>query len=123
MIGDVLRWYREKQHLTQAQLADKLEVSPSYVSSLERGVRSVAGRPYLVSHSILEKMSEVMNVPVADLEHELSQKPDCLVDPLTDEEADLVLRFRQADAETKSMIRRLVKYMKTEESGNGKDYS
>lgn len=123
MIGDVLKWYRGNHHMSQAQLAEKLDVSPSYISSLERGVRNAAGRPYLVSHSILEKMSAVMSIPIADLEYELSQRPDYLVDPLTDEESELIMRFRVADPETKAMIRRLLQYMKTEESGNGKDYS
>lgn len=115
MIGNMLRWYRLDNHLSQAQMAEKLGVSPSYISSLERGVRNSAGRQYAVSHQILETMSSVMGIPLADLEKEARQKPGVLVDPLTDEEADIVLRFRQADGETKAMIRRLLKYMKSED--------
>jgi len=122
MIGDVLRWYRGKHHLSQAQMAKVLDISPSYVSSLERGVRNAAGRQYAVSYALLERMSSVMGIPLADLEKEASRCPDCLTDPLTDEESNLVLRFRQADGATKSMIRRLLQYMRAEESNYDQDH-
>ena len=123
MIGDVIRQYRYGNHLSQAQMAELLDVSPSYVSSLERGVRNAAGRQYAVSYAVLKKMASVMGVPLTYLEKEARQQPDYLKDPLTDEETDLILKFRNADPETKAMIRRLLQYMKTEESGNGKNYS
>ena len=114
MIGDILKSYRKQNHISQAQMASKLKVSPSYISSLERGVRNAAGRPYLVSHTVLEKMSKELGIPVDDLEKEAAPKTDLMVDPLTDEEADIIKCFRKADAETKAMIRRLVKYIKNE---------
>ena len=123
MIGDVIRQYRYGNHLSQAQMAELLDVSPSYVSSLERGVRNAEGRQYAVSYAVLKKMASVMGVPLTYLEKEARQQPDYLKDPLTDEETDLIMKFRNADPETKAMIRRLLQYMKTEESGNGKNYS
>lgn len=115
MIGDVLRQYRERNHLSQAKMAEELGVSPSYISSLERGVRNAAGRPYAVSYQVLERMASVMRIPVTELEEETYQTPDYQVEPLTDEEVSLVLHFRRADAETKTMIRRLMQYMDAEE--------
>ena len=122
MIGDVIWKYRQEKHLSQAAMARILEVSPSYISSLERGVRSVAGRPYVVSYPVLERISKVTGVPIADLEKEMKRQPDFLIDPLTDEETDLILTFRRTDGETKAMIRRLLQYVKTEqaESKEGK---
>ena len=121
MIGNVLQKYRFQNHLSQAQMAKKLDVSPSYISSLERGVRNAAGRPYIVSGSVLERMSKATGIPISVLEKEVHEQPQYLTDPLNDEETDLILRFRRADAETKAMIRRLLRYMKNEElSKHGK---
>lgn len=121
MIGNVLQKYRFQNHLSQAQMAKKLDVSPSYISSLERGVRNAAGRPYIASGSVLERMSKATGIPISVLEKEVHEQPQYLTDPLNDEETDLILRFRRADAETKAMIRRLLRYMKNEElSKHGK---
>ena len=41
-IGEQLRLAREQARLTQEALAEKIEVSPQYISDLERGVVGVA---------------------------------------------------------------------------------
>lgn len=123
MIGDVIRKYRREKHLSQAAMARILDVSPSYISSLERGVRSVAGRPYVVSYTVLERISKETGVSIAALEKEMELQPDPLTNPLTDEETNLILSFRRADAETKAMIRRLLQFMKSEEANSKKGKS
>lgn len=125
MIGEVIRKYRMQHHLSQAQMAKKLAVSPSYVSSLERGVRSAAGRPYVVSHSVLEKISTVTGISIADLEKEAEsyQQPDYLIDvkALNSEESKLIVEFRRADSDTRAMIRRLLDYMEFDRKGRRKN--
>jgi len=117
MIGDVIRKYRMQHHLSQAQMAKKLAVSPSYVSSLERGVRNSSGRPYVVSHQVLKRISTVTGISISSLEKEAGpqKEQDFLIDPLTDEEVALIAEFRRADPETKGMIRRIMQYAKVEE--------
>lgn len=41
-IGEQIKFAREKHKLTQEQLAEKIDVSPQYVSDLERGVVGVS---------------------------------------------------------------------------------
>jgi transcriptional regulator with XRE-family HTH domain len=57
--GNVRR-LRSKKHLSQKALADKVGISVSYVSMLERGQRS----PPLET---IEKMAKALGVPPANL--------------------------------------------------------
>ena len=41
-IGKQIKYYREKRHFTQAVLAEKLDVSESYISQIERGVAKIS---------------------------------------------------------------------------------
>lgn len=41
-IGEQVRLAREEGHLTQEQLAERIEVSPQYISDLERGVVGIS---------------------------------------------------------------------------------
>lgn len=41
-IGEQVRLAREEAHLTQEQLAERVEVSPQYISDVERGVVGVS---------------------------------------------------------------------------------
>lgn len=41
-IGERIRAAREQSHFTQEQLAEKIEVSPQYISDLERGVVGIS---------------------------------------------------------------------------------
>lgn len=41
-IGERIRWERQKLGLTQKQLSEKLEISPSYLGALERGSRPIS---------------------------------------------------------------------------------
>ena len=113
MIGDVILKYRLEHHLSQAEMAKKLEVSPSYISSLERGVRSVAGRPYQVSYPVLERLSKLTGISTEVLNKEMNVEETLfIIDTLNDEEIELICSFRKADGKTKAMIRRLLMYTK-----------
>lgn len=39
-IGNQIRNYRKKHHISQAEFAEKLEISTNYLSLIERGLRS-----------------------------------------------------------------------------------
>lgn len=59
-LADKIRWYRRDRNLTQEQLAEKLGVNLTYVSSIERYRRGV-------SLPILYKISRVFKIKVKDL--------------------------------------------------------
>ncbi len=59
-LADKIRWYRRDRNLTQEQLAEKLMVNLTYVSSVERYKRGV-------SLPILYKLSRVFIIKVKDL--------------------------------------------------------
>lgn len=54
-IGERIRWERQKLGLTQKQLSEKLEISPSYLGALERGSRPV-------SASISSRIHNFLNI-------------------------------------------------------------
>lgn len=58
-IGRRVKNYRTKSHITQAQLAESLNVSVSYVSQIECGITEVS----------LKRLDEIANIINAKLEH------------------------------------------------------
>ena len=59
-LGKVILSERKKQGLTQKQLADRLGISHSYISQVERGL-------ILPSLSVLRELSAGLNIPVSVL--------------------------------------------------------
>jgi len=60
-LGDRVAFLRRRRGLSQVELASRLGRSESWVSQVERGVRSVDRL------SVLERMAEVLGVPVGEL--------------------------------------------------------
>lgn len=60
-IGDRIRYYRRRRGLSQAQLADRIGKSESWLSQVERGVRNVDRL------SVIIAMTNVLKVNVTDL--------------------------------------------------------
>ena len=60
-LGEVLREYRSANHLTQAALAELLQVDQTYVSLIERGRRQVRDVGFLL------RVSRLLRIPSADL--------------------------------------------------------
>lgn len=60
MINRALKAIRQFHGLTQAELALKLDMSKSYLSEIESGKKSVG-------YDLLEKYSELFDVPVSSL--------------------------------------------------------
>lgn len=66
--GNKLQGWREKAHMSQAELARQLEVSPTYVSNLERDFSPTAkgGKPR-PSVKLCVKIARVLGVPEAEV--------------------------------------------------------
>jgi len=58
--GLKLKHYRKKQHLSQEQLSEKVDISVIHLSKIERGLT-------FVSADLLEKLSGNLKIPVASL--------------------------------------------------------
>lgn len=56
IFGANLRHYRKAKRLTQADLADKVELSTEMISKIERGIAAP-------SFSTIERLSEILGVP------------------------------------------------------------
>lgn len=54
-IGEQVKYAREQAKITQEQLAERIEVSPQYISDLERGVVGI-------SISTLKKLCSVLHI-------------------------------------------------------------
>jgi transcriptional regulator with XRE-family HTH domain len=54
--GQKLRHLRRQNHLTQEQLAEKIDVSVEFLSKLERGINAP-------SFETIEKISEALQIP------------------------------------------------------------
>lgn len=59
LFGENLRKFRKKEGLSQEQLAEQAGVSAKHIGALETGVS-------FVSSDLLEKFSELFNIPVSN---------------------------------------------------------
>ncbi|MDR1753782.1 MAG: helix-turn-helix domain-containing protein [Eubacterium sp.] len=59
IIGKRIKYYRKIKGITQAQVADALDVSVSYISQIERGVAEVS----------LSRLDEIANIIHAKIEN------------------------------------------------------
>lgn len=59
-VGLKIRLTRVKENMTQEQLAEKADISSSYVSAIERGKQSV-------SLEYMDRIAEALHVPVTEL--------------------------------------------------------
>lgn len=66
VIGQRIRKLREKQKLTQAELAEKVEKSTTTIGSIESGYGQ-NGRPYTPSIELMAKIAIALNTSVDDL--------------------------------------------------------
>ncbi|WP_349410690.1 helix-turn-helix domain-containing protein [Pseudalkalibacillus sp. SCS-8] len=82
MIGDRLKYYRNRNGLSLTELAEKAGIAKSYLSSIERNIQS---NP---SIQFLEKVSKVLHVPLEALLDEPAKTNDD--ESLDDEWLDLV---------------------------------
>ena len=60
-MSTVIRKLREERGLTQAEVADRADVTKQYVTMLERGARKTPSLP------VLKKIAKALGVPVGRL--------------------------------------------------------
>jgi len=58
LFGTNLKHYRKKRHLSQEQLAEKVDISAKHLSKIERGVT-------FVSAELIEKLADCLEVSAA----------------------------------------------------------
>ncbi|HLZ16404.1 MAG TPA: helix-turn-helix transcriptional regulator [Cyclobacteriaceae bacterium] len=63
VIGDAIRFYRRRNHLTQETLAEKAELNPKYLGEVERGEK-------IISIEALLRISQSLRTPI----HKFLQK-------------------------------------------------
>lgn len=72
-IGKTIKFFREKNNLTQQELAEKIDISDKHMSKIERGI-------YLPSLTNFIKLLSVLNVSISEFgfpeveEHKSSRK-------------------------------------------------
>jgi transcriptional regulator with XRE-family HTH domain len=57
IFGGNLKYYRKKRHLSQEELAEKVDISSKHLSGIERGMN-------FASPGLLEKISQALEVPL-----------------------------------------------------------
>jgi transcriptional regulator with XRE-family HTH domain len=104
-IGDRLREIRIAKNLSLRQAAERIGVSHTYLSTLERGCNSQTGKRVNPSAKTLALVSEAYGIPVEELlateiRGELS----------TDRESEQAIRrLKRLDAEDREVIEYLIK--------------
>ncbi len=70
LLGARIQYLRKRRHLTQEKLAEKMNISVNYLSSVERGI----GNPTL---NLFFKLAQALNVELwemFDFEHQVETK-------------------------------------------------
>lgn len=66
VFGKNIKHYRKKMHLSQEQLAEKLEITPKHLSTIETGAT-------FVSAEILEKLTRELHVSASALFYSVNE--------------------------------------------------
>jgi transcriptional regulator with XRE-family HTH domain len=67
IFGSNLKYYRKQRHLSQEQLAEKVDITPKHLSTIETGTT-------FVSAELLEKLTEHLTVSAAALFYTVEEK-------------------------------------------------
>lgn len=105
-IGTNIRHYREMAGLRQADLASKIHVSQNAISSWEIGRTEPSMKQ-------LQSLCDVLNVSVLDIcgiDQPVYVHEDYALRGLDDETALIVERYKNADDQTKEMVKRILLY-------------
>lgn len=100
-VGEQIKYYRELNHITQTELANRLQVSRQAISSWEIN----RTEPNI---GMIEKMSQIFNCRKTDLIG--SDNIDVLYTS-TPQESFILERYRMADMETRKMVERILSYV------------
>ena len=90
-IGRKIKMYRKKSNKTQAQLAEDLDVSPKYISAIERGIVKI-------SLLRLDEIASHLNIRITDI---LS---DCDISSSTYADSEILELIEEWDSKKKSTL-------------------
>ena len=102
ILGANIKYYRKKLHLSQEQLAEKLEITPKHLSTIETGAT-------FVSAELLEKFTQQLHVSASTLFYSVGEKSndDSLlgkIDQIIDKECE----------KTSNMIKMQIRYLSSQ---------
>lgn len=100
LVGSNIRSNRLNVHLTQETLAEKLEVTPDYISKIENGVK----RPSL---SMLENLGEIFEIDV----YTLLTNPDSIYKANSAMDQKLFSKIKNWEPETKRLLFKIAESM------------
>jgi len=110
-LSEYLKDFREKNSLSQRQLADMADLSNAYISMLEKNMNPRTGQPVRPSMPAMRKLARAMGIPVSRLMSSVDElavdMPATVVDYekaddtlrmlLSEEEYAMLILFRAAD--------------------------
>lgn len=134
-IGDIIKDYREKNHLSMSEFAKRAGISKGYVGMLESGLNPATGKPIKPSIEVIHKVASgmrtdfdtlfrqldedvILNTPPEDavlsqrhleLYSQLDDKQQILVDDLS----EILLTPESPSDRALAMLERLTTYLKT----------
>lgn len=86
-LGERVRTCRHRMKLTQAELAERMDVSHSFVGHMERGTRAISLETFVTLCNVLEVS------PTYLLEGSLKNSDECLPDEVRERVAQLLLQL------------------------------
>lgn len=97
-LEDLIRKFREEQHLTMQEFADRCKLSKGYVSMLEKGRHPASQRRLVPSLETLKKISVGMGLSMDELLLMLDgdMTVSLMRDPVPDERHELLIRLFDA---------------------------
>lgn len=93
---DILKYLRTREGISQAELAIRLNISPSAIGNYESGTR----KP---SYEIEEALADYFNVSIDFLRGTDSERRR-----ISNEEYEIVIAYRESDDVSKEMVRRVL---------------
>lgn len=66
-LGEYIKAYLDEHEISQRQIAEKIDVSPSYINILVRGTNNSTGKPMIPSFPVMARIAKGMGMSVDDL--------------------------------------------------------
>ena len=66
-LGEIIKKYRENNHLSQRDFAKRTSLSPSYINTLEKLYNPKTGKPCDVTIRVVFELANAMNFPLCEL--------------------------------------------------------
>lgn len=98
-LGQIIKEYREKNHLSQRQFALRCKVSNGYISMLEEGRNPKNHKPIIPSLATMRKLAKSMDMTLNDLMNQADDMEISLSDKKTpsEESEDVVIVSRNGN--------------------------